>query len=207
MRSTQTATAGRQRTQACWQVCSLLLAYPDEALLDRLGLIRAAVADLPASARAALAPVVEHVATTPLAQQQQDYVATFDLRKKCCLYLTWWVHGDTRNRGQALVAFKTAYRDAGIRPPTTELPDHLAVVLEFAATVDADRGESLLAEHRPALELIRDALHKAGSPRAGVLDAVCESLPGPVQDVITAARQMAASGPPPTELVGLEGYR
>ncbi|HEX6197150.1 MAG TPA: nitrate reductase molybdenum cofactor assembly chaperone, partial [Jiangellaceae bacterium] len=163
--------------------------------------------DLPAPARAALAPVVEHVATTPLVQQQQDYVATFDLRKKCCLYLTWWVHGDTRNRGQALVAFKTAYRDAGIRPPTTELPDHLAVVLEFAATVDPDRGEWLLAEHRPALELIRDALRKAGSPRAGVLDAVCESLPGPVQEAVTAARRLAASGPPPTELVGLEGYR
>jgi nitrate reductase delta subunit len=185
----------------------MLLAYPDEWLLDRLDLMRAVVAGLPAPARAALGLVVDHLATTPLAEQQRDYVATFDLRKKCCLYLSWWVHGDTRNRGQALVAFKTAYREAGTQPPTTELPDHLAVVLEFAATVDGDQGEALLVEHRPALELIRAALHKAGAPQAGVLDAVCASLPGPVHDAVTAARRLAASGPPPTELVGLEGYR
>lgn len=200
-------TKNRARTAATWQISSLLLAYPDERLLDHLDLMRAGLADVPAQGREALTPVVAHVATTPLAEQQRNYVATFDLRKKCCLYLTWWVHGDTRNRGQALVAFKTAYRDAGIQPPATELPDHLAVVLEYAATVDFERGEALLAEHRPALELIRDALHKAAAPQAGVLDAVCASLPGPVQDAVTAARRLAASGPPPTELVGLEGYR
>lgn len=202
----RTRASGSRRTQACWQICSLLLAYPDESLLERLELIRGALADLPATAREPLTPVVEHVTTTPLAEQQRDYVATFDLRKKCCLYLTWWAHGDTRNRGQALVAFKTAYREAGMQPPATELPDHLAVLLEFAATVDTDRGGALLAEHRPALELIRDALRKAESPLAGVLDAVCATLPGPAPDDVATAQRIAASGPP-TELVGLEGYR
>ncbi|WP_166348658.1 nitrate reductase molybdenum cofactor assembly chaperone [Phytoactinopolyspora limicola] len=198
--------SGYQGSAAARQVASLLLAYPDESLLARLDLLQEAVAGLPARLKGPLTTTLDYVHATPLGDQQRSYVTTFDLRKKCCLYLSWWVHGDTRNRGHALVAFKAAFREAGALPPGDELPDHLAVVLEFAATIDPAGGERLLTEHRPGLELLRQALHKAESPYAGVLDAVCATLPGPASDAVAAARRIAATGPP-TELVGLEPYR
>ncbi|NEE00628.1 nitrate reductase molybdenum cofactor assembly chaperone [Phytoactinopolyspora halotolerans] len=192
---------------AARQVASRVLTYPDDRLLDELGLLRSAVEApgmLPDGTREPLAQVLEHIRATPLGEQQRQYVATFDLRKRCCLYLTWWAHGDTRNRGYALVGFKQAYRNAGMEPPRNELPDHLAVVLEFAAAGDPEAGEALLCEHRPGLELLRQALHKAASPYAGAVDAVCATLPHASADVAAAAQRIAAAGPP-AELVGLEG--
>ncbi|NDL59671.1 nitrate reductase molybdenum cofactor assembly chaperone [Phytoactinopolyspora mesophila] len=198
--------SARQHSAAARQIASLLLAYPDESLSARLDLLHKAVAALPARLKGPLTTTLDYVRATPLGDQQQSYVTTFDLRKKCCLYLSWWVHGDTRNRGHALVEFKAAFREAGVLPPSNELPDHLAVVLEFTATIDPAGGERLLTEHRPGLELLRQALHKAESPYAGVLDTVCATLPGPADDAFAAARRIAATGPP-TEMVGLEPYR
>src|SRR5699024_7950613 len=59
-------------------------------------------------------------------------VETFDLRRRSCLHLTYYAHGDTRNRGAALLVFSNAYRRAGFVLTEDELPDHLCVVLEFA---------------------------------------------------------------------------
>ncbi len=85
---------------------------------------------------------------------QRHYVETFDMRRKCSPYLTYWTHGDTRNRGMALLHFKEAYREAGVTIDEQELPDHLAVVLEFAACNDAELGNALLAEHRGVIGLL-----------------------------------------------------
>ena len=55
----------------------------------------------------------------------EHYVAVFDMKRRCCPYLTYWTHGDTRNRGAALVRFKQVYRASGAVPRDDELPDHL----------------------------------------------------------------------------------
>jgi nitrate reductase molybdenum cofactor assembly chaperone NarJ/NarW len=86
-----------------------------------------------------------------------------------------------------------------------ELPDHLAVVLEFAATGDARRAETLLAEHRAGVELLRLALEEHGSPHADVLRAVCATLPPARVEDRAAALRLAQDGPP-TEEVGLDPY-
>ena len=91
---------------------------------------------LPDDAGEALSDVPGRTSTThDLLDVQRHYVETFDMRRKCSPYLTYWTHGDTRNRGMALLHFKEAYHEAGLTIDETELPDHLAVVLEFAATV------------------------------------------------------------------------
>lgn len=187
------------------QAAALLLAYPDETTQARLPLLADAVLDLPAVTRAPLERLVGQLRATPLRDQQQDYVATLDQRARCCLYLTWWTHGDTRERGRALVAVKQVYRDAGVEPPNDELPDHLAVVLEFAATVSAEAGTDLLVAHRPALELLHDALTKRRSPYADVLVAVRATLPPPSAHDHEVAQRIAANGPP-RETVGLEPF-
>ncbi|XRQ14451.1 nitrate reductase molybdenum cofactor assembly chaperone [Actinomadura welshii] len=188
-----------------WQAASLLLGYPDEELLGRRPLLRRAVAGLPAPARTPLAAFLDHLDATPLPDLEADYVATFDHRKRCCLYLTYYAYGDTRKRGMALLRFKQAYDAAGLALDAEELPDHLAVVLEFAATGDLAEGRRLLLEHRAGLELLRLALTESGSPWARVLEAVSATLPPLTGRNEEAVARLIAEGPPEEE-VGLAPY-
>jgi nitrate reductase delta subunit len=105
----------------------------------------------------------------------------------------------------ALLRLKKLYRAAGLPMESPELPDHLTVMLAFAALAPAGYGEALLAEHRPAIELLRLALHDAASPYAHLLDAVAACLaPLSVKERSEVAR-LAREGPP-GEAVGLEPY-
>ncbi|MFW6205310.1 MAG: nitrate reductase molybdenum cofactor assembly chaperone [Actinomycetota bacterium] len=198
-------TSQRDAAVVC-QAASVLLDYPGEALRDRLPTVRAAVAELPAGrAREALTRFAEHVAATDARELAEHYVATFDRRKRCCLYLTWWTDGDTRRRGASLAALKARYRAHGLELGPDELPDNLTVVLEYAATGDLADGLALLQDYRAGVELLRLALTDAGSPYASVVEAVCDLLPGPSPKDRAAAQRLARTGPP-TESVGLEPY-
>jgi nitrate reductase molybdenum cofactor assembly chaperone NarJ/NarW len=190
------------RNVLAWQAASLLLDYPDERLLDRRELLRSAAQVL---GDPALTRFLDHLDVTPLPELAADYVATFDHRKRCCLYLTYYAYGDTRKRGMALLRFKHAYRIAGYALDDAELPDHLAVVLEFAATVDPKIGRRLLIEHRAGLELLRLALRDANSPYADVLEAVSATLPPLAGRERDAVARLAAEGPPAEE-VGLAPF-
>ncbi len=135
---------------------------------------------------------------------QTHYVDVFDLSRKHSLYLSYWTDGDTRRRGEVLAAFKQRYRRSGFLVDTWgELPDYLPMVLEYAAIVDPVDGTALLQEYRSSVELLRLALAERGTPYAGVLTAVCSTLPGPSPADRKAVMAMAAAGPP-TEMVGLE---
>lgn len=190
---------------AAWQVQSLLMSYPDELLLERLPLLRAVDGTLPAPLATPLDAFLDHVASTPLSELAADYVATFDHRKRFSPYLTYFAYGDTRKRGMALLRFKHAYRAAGLELDDGELPDHLAVVLEFAATGDQAVGHRLMTEHRAGLEVMRLGLHEAGSPWAGVLDAVSATLPPLGGREHEAVARLIAEGPPEEE-VGLAPF-
>lgn len=130
---------------------------------------------------------------------------TFDLEKRCGLYLTFYGEGDRRERGMALLRLRRLYRAAGLPQDGRELPDYLPVMLEFAAAAPARRGELVLREHRAALELVRLGLRESGSPYADLLDAVCAALGEPSAADHARAIKLAASGPP-SELVGLEPF-
>jgi nitrate reductase delta subunit len=161
-------------------------------------------ATLEESVGAPLGRFLDHVARTPLTELAADYVATFDHRRRCCPYLTYYAHGDTRNRGMALLTLKQTYTAAGLRLVDDDLPDHLAVVLEYAAT-DPQGGAKLLVTHRAGLELLRLALHECHSPWANVLDSVSATLPALGADEQLAVTRLAAQGPP-EEQVGLDPY-
>jgi nitrate reductase delta subunit len=187
------------------RVAGLLLDYPDQPLLDRLEDLRAAVADVPEPAGPALRGLLDHLGDTPLGKLQVAYVETFDLRRKACLYLTYYGYGDTRQRGVALLSFKRTYRAADLLLSDEELPDHLCVLLEFTATEDAEAGMKLMLEHRAGLEILRLALLDSASPYAGALVAVCSTLPALAGEDREAVAKLAAQGPP-DESVGLEPY-
>jgi len=194
---------GAGQLATAWQVVSLLLEYPTEELLGHRPLVADAVADLPSPVREPLARFLTTLGTAPLGQLQRDYVETFDVTRRCCLYLTYFAHGDTRKRGLALVQFKQAYRKAGVEFEAAELPDHLSVVLEFGASYDAETAWRLLNDHRAGIEMLRIALAENGSPWHVLMLALGATLPelkGEDEDKMLA---LIAQGPPAEE-VGLD---
>ena len=194
---------GAGQLATAWQVVSLLLEYPTEELLGRRPLLAEAVACLPAPVGEPLARFLATLETAPLGQLQRDYVETFDVTRRCCLYLTYFAHGDTRKRGLALVQFKQAYRKAGVELEAAELPDHLSVVLEFGASYDAETAWRLLNDHRAGIEMLRIALAENGSPWYVLMLALGATLPelkGEDEDKMLA---LIAQGPPAEE-VGLD---
>jgi nitrate reductase delta subunit len=186
------------------KLVSVLLQYPTVALFAGLDTLSAAVrATSPRRTREHLATFVDWLGRTEPEDVARHYVQTFDLRRRCALYLTYYRYGDTRNRGMALVEFKTAYRTAGFTPHEDELPDYLPMVLEFAAL--CDRGRRLLHGHRTDLELLHRALEATESPYAEVVAAVTASLPGLGRRELRQVLSAWQSGPP-TEEVGLEPF-
>ena len=186
-----------------WQCQSLLIGYPSD-FADRTDLLARAAVTLPAPVGGPLLRFLDHVRATPPMQLATDYVATFDHRKRCCLFLTYYGAGDTRKRGMALLEMKQTYAAAGLALTDEELPDHLSVVLEYCA-IRPDQGAALLLEHRAGLELLRLSLHDAHSPWADVLDSVSATLPALAGDQRTAVAKLAAQGPP-AEQVGLAPF-
>jgi nitrate reductase delta subunit len=190
---------------ATFKLASVLLQYPTAALFDGLAELDG-FADAetgPRPARESFGRFLDWLRATSPGDVAEHYVRTFDLRRRCALYLTYYRYGDTRKRGMAMVVFKTAYRDAGFVPTEDELPDFLPMVLDFASLTD--RGQRLLHGHRTDLELLRRALAKAESPYADVISAVSAALPKLGKRELSQVRAAWESGPP-REKVGLEPF-
>ena len=188
-----------------WQAASLLLAYPDAEQEQRLALIETAIGALDPELRLPLAAAVDHLRSLPLIEASVQYAEVFDWKRRRTLFLTYYTAGDTRNRGMALLAFSDMYRAAGVIPPTRELPDHLAVLLEFAATVDEAAGYEQLRKHRTPIDMLHDGLLRASPIYAGVIAAVSATLPPATAADLKEARRLAMQGPP-VESVGLEPF-
>lgn len=196
-----TSPADRARS---FRLISLLLTYPDAELLDAGQELRAAAADLEDPAvRTQIGEFLDWLLADSLIDAQREYVQTFDLRRRSGLYLTYYLHGDTRKRGMALLVLKQRYRAHGLRLADGELPDLLPVVLEFAAMVGPGDGEAPLRQHRQGIELLRAALTDSGTPYRLLLDAVCSMLPELTDDDRAAIAALAIDGPP-VETVGLD---
>ena len=158
------------------QAAALLLAYPQAQLLESLDVIEAALAGTPAAAQ--FAPVLAHLRSMPLRELQSFHVQEFDLSRRHALHQSYWTDGDTRRRGEVLAEIKGVYRESGLVVALErELPAYLPVMLEFAVA-DPDRGLPLLQRFRASLELLRIGLAEDRLPHAGVLTAICDSLPG-----------------------------
>jgi nitrate reductase delta subunit len=201
----------RRRTPApnqrriVWQAASLLLAYPDHEQNRRLDLIEPAIQELGPALREPLVAAVAHLRAMPVIEASAQYAEVFDWKRRRTLFLTYYTAGDTRNRGMALLAFSDMYRAAGVIPPDRELPDHLAVLLEFAATVDEESGYDQLREHRTPIDMLHDGLLRASPIYAGVIAAVSATLPPATAADLREARRLAMQGPP-VESVGLEPF-
>lgn len=188
-----------------WQAASLLLAYPDDELPGRLDTVEELLSHIRGPAASLLGRTLAALRAREPMAAAMDYVATFDMRRHCTMYLTYWTAGDTRNRGREMVEFAAAYRESGVQPPRAEAPDHLPVVLEFAATVDPGAGRRLLTEHRVPIDVLRGALADAKSAYEPTVAAVCATLPAATDQDVRRAERLAKAGPP-AEAVGLQPF-
>jgi nitrate reductase delta subunit len=186
------------------RAASLALGYPDPEWRQHLPLLRAAAEAVGDPARTHLASFLSAAAARSPGDFQRAYVETFDLRRRCCPYLTYYSCGDTRKRGMALLQFTAAYRAAGFELAAGELPDHLAVLCEFTGAAP-EPGLALFRRHRAGLELLRTALADAAVPWLDVVDAIRSVLPEPAPRDLQRALDLARSGPPAEE-VGLEPF-
>ncbi|UKD57365.1 nitrate reductase molybdenum cofactor assembly chaperone [Amycolatopsis sp. FU40] len=189
-----------------FDLASVLLAYPDARLFAAAEELHAAVDTIAhPDVRDLLSAFLDWLSATGPLAVETHYVRTFDLRRRSGLYLTYYLHGDTRKRGIALLTLKQRYRAHGLRLADGELPDLLPVVLEFAAAAGPGDGEAPLRQHRRGLELLRRALEEAGSPYRHVLAAVVAALPPLTPGDQAAVTALAVDGPP-VESVGLAAY-
>ena len=188
-----------------YKLVSLLLQYPDGPLLAAREELAAAARELPPGPqRDAIVSHADWQCTMAVDELQSRYVETFDFSRRACLYLTYHLFGDRRQRGMALLTLKQRYAGCGFELGDGELPDYLPVVLEFAALA-GEPGLEILRRNREPIELVRAALHADASPWASLLDAVAEPLPGLTRAQVARVRRMAQEGPPDEE-VGLEPF-
>ncbi|HEX6501482.1 MAG TPA: nitrate reductase molybdenum cofactor assembly chaperone [Micromonosporaceae bacterium] len=187
-----------------YRICSVLLRYPDRAVLDLLDDVDRVLPTVGPDTAATVGRFLAWLRAAPPDDAAAHYVDTFDHSRRRSLYLTYYRYGDTRNRGMALLTLKHVYRQAGYPPPEAELPDFLPLMLEFAALAP-EPGARALAQCRAGMELLRGALHDAGSPYRHLIDALCARLPALGTREHAELRRLAVDGPP-VEQVGLEPF-
>lgn len=150
-----------------YRLLSALLSYPEPELLDALGEVESALAGHP-DAEETLQPLIAYLATNGLIAVQENYVATFDRNRSHSLHLFEHVHGESRDRGQAMVDLLDTYRGHGFEPAVSELPDHVPLFLEFLGVIEPAQAQELLDAAIHVLAAIGARLAKGGSPYAGI---------------------------------------
>jgi nitrate reductase delta subunit len=152
-----------------------LLSYPRVELIDALPEIRVAIAAerrIAPAERSRLAALADELAASDLLEAQELYVAIFDRGRTTSLNLFEHLHGDSRDRGQAMVDLAATYARAGLALETRELPDYLPVLLEYLSTRPFAEVEETLRDCAHLLRAIGEALERRRSPYAAVIAAL-----------------------------------
>jgi nitrate reductase delta subunit len=154
-----------------------LLRYPDAGLRAQLTPLRDALredAALDSGRLAELDTLIRQLGSTAPLRTEADYVEIFDRGRRTALHLFEHVHGDSRDRGQAMVDLAQTYARTGLMLAPGELPDYLPVVLEFASTQPAAQAREFLRETAHIVRSIFSALLERQSAYASVLAAVLD---------------------------------
>lgn len=185
---------------------SLILSYPTLELQHAMPEIAAVLASdtrLTAAARRALRPLADALGTRDIYELQETFVMLFDRSRTLSLNLFEHVHGESRDRGGAMVSLVETYRDGGFDPVTSELPDHLPVLLEFLATRPFAEAQDTLADAAHIFEALNARLVRRESPYADVFTSLIQ-LAGVKVDQDAVAEMLAEPDDDPTDLDALD---
>jgi nitrate reductase delta subunit len=180
------------------KVLAALLVYPEQELiddLDEMAAILEAEGALPRAELRALAALMTDLRIADLMDAQARYVALFDHSRSLSLHLYEHSHGESRDRGQAMVNLLNHYRAHGLDPSDSELPDFLPLFLEFLSVQPAVEARAMLGQAVWVAALLRARLEQRGSPYAAVFRAlealapqradeaaICETIGGELPD-------------------------
>ncbi len=178
------------------KVLSALLGYPRAELQDALPELEAVIGEdktLPRAHRKALSALVDELRGEDLYTAQERYVALFDRGRALSLHLFEHVHGESRDRGQAMVDLIEVYRKNGFELSARELPDYVPLFLEFLSQIPPREAKDLLADAMPILTLLGARLERRESHYAAVFGAL-EAIGGRAPDARSIRRQVAEEG-------------
>jgi len=159
------------------RVLARLLSYPDDALRGHLAELRQALRHEAALQSVRLAEVealIDSLGAQSAIDAEADYVQLFDTGRRTSLHLFEHVHGDSRDRGPAMIDLAQTFEAAGLYLAEGEMPDHLPVVLEYASTQPPREAQAFLAEMAHIFNVIFSALDQRRSRYASVLGALIE---------------------------------
>lgn len=171
-----------------FKVLSALISYPDTALTAAgPELIQALDEEdlLPRQTRPALDAFIQELGNADIYDLQERYVELFDRTRSLSLHLFEHVHGESRDRGQAMIDLKAMYEENGLLLSTGELPDFLPVFLEFLSRRPHDEALALLSDTAHILAALGDRLQARDAPYEAVFRAL-EALAGPVSEEAAA---------------------
>ena len=158
-----------------YKALAALLAYPTAELLAALPEIGSVVeseAKLGRRERRALRALLAELAASDLLDAQERYVGLFDRGRATSLHLFEHVHGESRDRGQAMVDLAATYAQAGLTLAANELPDYLPVLLEFLSLQPEAVARDMLEDCAHIVRAIGGALAKRDSAYAATFAAV-----------------------------------
>ena len=189
-----------------FKVLSALLSYPTAQLQEAMPELTAAVGQealLDAAVRRQLERLMNEIASGDLYDLQERYVLLFDRTRSLSLHLFEHVHGESRDRGQALIDLKSLYENGGLEIEAAELPDFLPLFLEFLSTRPRAEAYELLGQPAYIFAVLAERLHKRQSDyeavfRALTALAVCK----PKAEDISAL--LAEPDPDATDLAALD---
>jgi nitrate reductase delta subunit len=169
-----------------YRALAALIAYPTEALQAATGEIAAVLAEeglVPAPRRAAIDELLAELAGRDIYELQERYFALFDRSRTLSLHLFEHVHGESRDRGQAMADLIELYRGHGFEPTASELPDFLPLFLEFLSLLPGHEAQALLAEPAGILQVIAERLVTRKSAYAAVFAALATLANAPAIDL------------------------
>jgi nitrate reductase delta subunit len=151
----------------------------------------------------ALAPLLEELASADLMDLQERYVALFDRNRTLSLHLFEHVHGESRDRGQAMVDLRGMYEQQGLEISATELPDYLPLFLEFLSVLPQAEALELLQQPAEVIAVLAERLLRREAPYAPVLQALAE-LAGASRDAALVTELLRQPDVSPDDLDALD---
>ena len=189
-------------TRRLFAAASVALRYPERDWVRSFEDVEHNLDEFNDQTKEMLWNLISYFGSKSLMELQVEYVNTFDRKRRACLYMSYYLNGDTRKRGMALLEFKNLYAAEGWQSVSEELDDYLPILLEFIAVTASPLGMDLLIRHKAGFTLLTYALRDMKSPYTALIEELNRRIPG---EVATQTLTLIESGPP-SEQVGLTGY-
>lgn len=188
------------------KVLSALLTYPSQDLIDASVALQAAVTReglLSKAQQASLFGFIDDLASGDLLDLQERYTFLFDRTRSLSLHLFEHVHGESRDRGQAMVDLIALYEAGGFSPTASELPDYLPLFLEYASTRSPQEAIELIGQPAHVVAALKERLAKRKSGYVRVFEALL-ALTNVKLDAHALAALQAEPDPEPDDLAALD---